>query len=197
MSPRTPEQFEAIREEKRSRILDAALHLFGTQGYNNTSISQIAKKADISKGLIYNYFESKEAVVQEILNSGIDQMLNILDVNRDGYLEPAELESFIHEMFGQLEKNPEFWRLYFSILMQPDIYSMVREKVDELARPLMKMAIDYLSRAGFENPQGETMVFSALIDGIGLHYVMEPAEYPVEMVKNVLLKRYVEPFKDS
>src|SRR6056297_541095 len=113
MSPRTQKQFEAIREEKRSRILDAALELFGHEGYHNASISKIAEKANISKGLVYNYFESKEAIVREILNSGIDQILNLLDVNRDGVLDPEEIESFIDQMFQHLKENREFWMLYF------------------------------------------------------------------------------------
>ena len=65
MSPRTEEQFEEIRESKKNLIQEVALELFATRGYHSTSISMIAKEADISKGLLYNYFESKE----ELLNS--------------------------------------------------------------------------------------------------------------------------------
>jgi len=195
MSPRTPKQFEAIREQKRSRILDAALELFAHVGYHNASISKIAGKANISKGLVYNYFESKEAIVREILNSGIDQMLNLLDVNRDGVLDPDEIESFIDQMFKHLKENREFWMLYFNISLQPEIYPLVKEKIDELAQPLMNQAVSYFSRAGFENPQGETLIFAAQLDGIGFHYIMDPDEYPVEMVKKLLLERYVKPFK--
>ena len=195
MSPRTQKQFEAIREEKRARILDAALELFAHEGYHNASISKIAQKANISKGLIYNYFESKEAIVKEILNSGIDQMLNLLDVNRDGVLDPEEIESFIHNMFKHLKENREFWMLYFNISLQPEIYPLVKEKIDELAQPLMNQAVGYFSRAGFENPQGETLIFAAELDGISFHYIMDPEKYPVEMVKKLLLQRYVQPFK--
>ncbi|HRW21852.1 MAG TPA: helix-turn-helix domain-containing protein, partial [Bacteroidales bacterium] len=60
MSPRTPEQFEEIRLSKHKLILDTAMKLFASSGYHNTSISKIAKEAGISKGLIYNYFDSKE-----------------------------------------------------------------------------------------------------------------------------------------
>jgi len=197
MSPRTQKQFEAIREEKRSRILDAALELFGHEGYHNASISKIAEKANISKGLVYNYFESKEAIVREILNSGIDQILNLLDVNRDGVLDPEEIESFINQMFKHLKENREFWKLYFNISLQPEIYPLVKEKVDELAQPLMNQVVGYFSRAGFENPQGETLIFAAQLDGIGFHYIMDPEKYPVEMVKKMLLQRYVQPFKNT
>ena len=54
--PKTKEQNELIREEKRSHILKVALNVFGEEGYHASSINRIAKKAGISKGLIYTYF---------------------------------------------------------------------------------------------------------------------------------------------
>ena len=61
MSPRTPQQFEEIREEKMTLIMDIALEHFANEGYHTTTINHIARHAGISKGLMYNYFESKEA----------------------------------------------------------------------------------------------------------------------------------------
>ncbi len=63
MSPRTQEQFEEMRESRRQQIMDAALELFAQEGYSHCSISQLAGHAGISKGLMYNYFESKEALL--------------------------------------------------------------------------------------------------------------------------------------
>ncbi|MFO8235224.1 MAG: helix-turn-helix domain-containing protein [Bacteroidales bacterium] len=55
MSPRTEEQIRLIREKKKAEIREVALELFAEQGYYGASISKIAKRAAISKGLIYNY----------------------------------------------------------------------------------------------------------------------------------------------
>ena len=192
MSPRTQKQFEAIREEKRTRILDAALKLFGYEGYHSSSISKIARQAGISKGLVYNYFDSKEEIVQEIINSGIEEMLKILDPNHDGVLDADEIEYFIVEMFNHLQENKKFWKLYFSISLQPEIYPLFKEKVDELAQPILDMAVSYFRKKGFEDPEGETMIFGALLDGIGFHYIMDPENYPLEKVKNIIIERYVE-----
>ena len=70
MSPRTSKQFDKIRQQKKRLILDTSLELFAEKGFHATSISQIAKKAKISKGLIYNYFESKDDILNEISNEG-------------------------------------------------------------------------------------------------------------------------------
>lgn len=50
ISPRTEKQYEAIREKKKGKILNAVLELFGYGGYHNTTISKVTKKGGISKG---------------------------------------------------------------------------------------------------------------------------------------------------
>ena len=53
----------AKKDLTRTQILSAAADLFAEQGYEQTSIDEIAKKADIAKGTFYYHFESKEDVV--------------------------------------------------------------------------------------------------------------------------------------
>lgn len=58
------EKREKISQERRHAILNAALSLFDDKGYANTTISDIARQADMSNGLIYHYFSSKEAILR-------------------------------------------------------------------------------------------------------------------------------------
>ena len=62
MVKRTSEQ----AEETRRAILDAARHLFETQGYPRTSIANIVEAAGISKGALFHHFASKDALFFEI-----------------------------------------------------------------------------------------------------------------------------------
>lgn len=55
------------RRASTERLLDAALHLFVSQGYRSTNLEQIAGDAGLSKGSVYFYFGSKEAVLLELL----------------------------------------------------------------------------------------------------------------------------------
>ncbi len=124
MSPRTPQQYEEIREEKKTLIMDVALKHFATEGYHNTTISQIAKHAQISKGLMYNYFSSKEDLLSEIINRSTEEISRYFDPDRDGYLTEEEFELFIRKLFLILREKLSFWRLFYQFLMQKD----VREK---------------------------------------------------------------------
>jgi AcrR family transcriptional regulator len=64
--PRTKEAFEAMRETTRGKIEAAALSLFARKGLSVT-IDEIAKKAGLSKGLLYSHYPSKEALISELI----------------------------------------------------------------------------------------------------------------------------------
>ena len=75
--------FEKRRESKKEAILSSALALFKEYGYNKVTIVEIAKKASVSQVSIYNFFESKENLKQELLkkllNDHFIETINILE----------------------------------------------------------------------------------------------------------------------
>ena len=66
------------KEDRPEEILNAALALFTEKGFAATRMDDVAKQASISKGTLYNYFDSKEnifhAVVQEMISPEIDKV---------------------------------------------------------------------------------------------------------------------------
>jgi len=56
------------KEKRRQEILEYSLELFITKGFHNTKISDIAKGLNISTGLLFNYFDSKESLYDELIN---------------------------------------------------------------------------------------------------------------------------------
>lgn len=121
MSPRTPKQFEAIREEKMTLIMDTALQHFAGEGFHSTTISHIAKHAGISKGLMYNYFRSKEELLEALINRSVSEVYNSFDINHDGFLSEDEFEFFIRQTAKILVEKKNIWRLFFQLLMQNDV----------------------------------------------------------------------------
>ena len=61
-------------EVRKQEILDTALKLFGENGYEKTSITDIAKAIGVAQGLCYRYFPSKEA----LFDSAIEQYADVL-----------------------------------------------------------------------------------------------------------------------
>src|SRR5512137_796347 len=116
MSPRTPQQFKEMREEKMTLIMDVALEHFANEGYYRTTISHIARHARISKGLMYNYFESKEALLRAIVHKSVNEIYHNLDIDKDGYLSNEEFEIFVRKLDKMLKEKKYFWRLLFQLL---------------------------------------------------------------------------------
>src|SRR3954452_25553207 len=53
-------------EANRQALLDAAIELFGTAGFDATSVQSIVERARVTKGGFYHHFESKQALLHEI-----------------------------------------------------------------------------------------------------------------------------------
>jgi AcrR family transcriptional regulator len=160
MSPRTPKQYEEIREEKIALIMDTALEHFANNGYYATTISHIAKHAGISKGLLYNYFESKEALLKAIIHKSIAEVYNYFDIDRDGYLTEEEFEFFIRKADIMLKEKRSFWRLFFQLLMQDDVRDQFQKSF---------LGTDSLIRSGIE--PGENLTTAQIMEIITDYFI--------------------------
>jgi AcrR family transcriptional regulator len=182
MSPRTPKQFREIREEKRTLIMDTALEHFAREGYHFTTINHIAKHAGISKGLMYNYFESKEVLLAEIIRRSVNEIYRNLDPDSDGILTPDEFEFFVGKFANLLVEKRSIWMLFFQMMFQNDVrdvflsnFQLNKETVNEetgakfLSR-ISKLFSDYFDRKkdlmpGSYDPEKEMNLFLLTMKG--------------------------------
>lgn len=192
MSPRTEEQFREIREAKRILIKQAALELFATEGYYATSVSMIAAKAGISKGLMYNYYESKEDLLREIFQDGIEKITSLIDPDHDGMITHAEFRYLIEETFRMISENRVFWSLYFSVIPQPGVMKIVRKEISRIYQDIYQILTGYFNHMGYKDPESEAMIFGSMLDGISLNYLLNPDFYPLDKVKKKLIEIYIE-----
>jgi len=72
-APASPGRLERRKARTRAAILEAASALFHEQGFEDTSIQQIAERADTGVGTLYGYFPSKEALLREVLRASRDE----------------------------------------------------------------------------------------------------------------------------
>jgi len=190
MSPRTPEQFEEIREGKMHLIMEVALELFANEGYYVTSISKIAKKAGISKGLMYNYFESKEHLLKVITLDGLNEILESFNPNQDKTLTKEEFIYFIRKSTEMIKMQMNFWKLYFSLMAQPQVLRVLGEDFMSSFDQYFKLFGDYFNSQGFKDGYAEVRFFVAMLDGITLHYILDPENFPYEQVVERIINIY-------
>ena len=190
MSPRTRIQFEQIREKSRKAIMDSALQLFAQNGYHQTSVQRIAQRANIAKGLIYNYFNSKEALLEAVIIEGMRLLKSYFAVIFQEKTPELKLISIIDSLFEIMLEDPLFWRLYFAILMQPDLPLKIKNIFADFINDFFQILENIFRQIGVADPVAEARIFAAIGDGIILHYWLSEKKYPLKQVKQLLLKKY-------
>jgi len=122
-----------IREKKkkktRTAILDAALNLFTRQGYENTSISQLAQAAGIGKGTVYGYFETKSEIFLAFCENQLAFVYQELaeKSHPDIPLIQKLLTLFMGE-FRFVSRNKEFGRIMLRETVFPKELTVERSK---------------------------------------------------------------------
>lgn len=92
----------------REAIMDAAMHLFGKQGYNGTSMRDIARTVGVLPGSLYAHIASKEALLVEIVDDGIHRFLAAVRPHVESDVTPAEkLRSMVIAHLAVVADNPE------------------------------------------------------------------------------------------
>ncbi|HEX7555078.1 MAG TPA: TetR/AcrR family transcriptional regulator [Leptolinea sp.] len=129
-------------EDRREQILSAASAVFAEKGYQRATTREIADKADVSEGLIYSYFESKDhlllAILEKLSNSGFDELIyedSAKTINQDvlrktlqirhGFLD--EMDPMMRATMGEAITNNHFREHYVDVLVKPALEAMEKE----------------------------------------------------------------------
>jgi len=190
MSPRTHTQWEEIRGKSREKILNAAISLFSSIGYFSTSVSKIAQKAGVSKGLLYNYFDSKDQLLVAIVKKTLGLIEKAFDISTDEHNPNEALIILMENMFKIIETHQGFLRMIIPLSMQirefEFINKMIFSKYDESVK---KMSI-LLEKMEYKNPEDEARIIIAGLDGIMYQYLVLGDNLPYEKIKNGLINKY-------
>ncbi|WDM23636.1 TetR/AcrR family transcriptional regulator [Paenibacillus polymyxa] len=121
-----------IQGDKYAAILDAAYTIFGTKGFYESKISEIAEQAGVAKGTVYLYFKSKEQLFTAVTRRDCEQYLAEMQsalINRtlgEGLLRMANLH--LHYYF----KRKQHTKLFFMTPnSDPDLMEFMREFIQD------------------------------------------------------------------
>ncbi|MGB2740378.1 MAG: TetR/AcrR family transcriptional regulator [Cognaticolwellia sp.] len=73
----------AIAQARRDQVLSAAADCFRRKGYHGAGMAEISRTAGMSAGHIYNYFDSKEAIIESIIEKDMEEMFSIFQQFED------------------------------------------------------------------------------------------------------------------
>ncbi|PYL46102.1 MAG: hypothetical protein DMF40_13795 [Verrucomicrobia bacterium] len=168
--------------DRRSQILDAALVCFAKHGFHQASMHDISAEAGISVGLIYRYFENKEAVIaamadrhkreiQEVLERAREaptllESLEILFTAHCCENSPKVLSAFVVDLYAEASRNPQVANLVRDVLQ-----TSMDGVTDLIARsPEGKNA------AGGLTPKELSELIFAVARGMLMYDVLQPQE---------------------
>ena len=175
MSPRTVEQTQRIKDERRELILRAARAVFARKGLAATKISDIAAAAGVSYGLVYHYFPGKEAVYTALVEIAVRGALRVTAhaLERDG--TPWDRLRWLCEvMLAGVREEPE----HLLVILQaytgegiPEPARAALARYGEQIRQDLTELIRQGQRAGqvaAGDPDELTLTYFATIQGLAL-----------------------------
>lgn len=174
------------REEKnqqtRRRIMDSALAEFSKQGYGASSINTICAAQDISKGIVYHYFETKDALFLACVAECFQRLTEYIRANMSEREDAGvRLEEYYAIRGRFFRSHPVYQRVFCEAVVSPP--SHLRGEVQERKREFDSLNIQILERLLAPLPlrpgisKADVMeTFRQFQDFISVHYQMSNTE---------------------
>lgn len=191
MAPKTSEQFEKIRQLRKAELTEAAMELFANNGFAGTSISSIAKKAGVSKGLVYNYFKSKEELVKEIVMAGIKAIVKEMDFDFTQKITREKMIELLDKNLNLIQQNGDYWKLYLAVISQPAVIVLVKDEIFKVIGSFFEAIAGYYEEKGVKNPLAYGYLLGAILDGIGLDSLFDPEHYPFKEIREIIIEKLI------
>jgi AcrR family transcriptional regulator len=147
--------------EAHQAILDATLSLLSTQGFETMSIEEVAARAGVGKTTIYRWWDSKEALALEALQSLYarwpiidtgnlrhDLIAMCEDFTRLLEEDEPRLECLTFKLLGDLKTHPELFQMFYSRIMEPRLHLFSQMIKRAQARGELRQDLDPLVLSG-------------------------------------------------
>ncbi len=178
-----------MRPQKgKQKIFTAAMTLFESQGYFATTVEQITTEAGVSKGLVYNYFKSKDELLVGLIDDATDKMASVAKTFDSGDSMEESLLLFVDNYFSFLRNERQFLKLQLTLALMPELNEVVSKPQKQRSALLLKMVHGWFSRAKVAESKSKARLLLAMLDGIALHYLFIYDRYPLTSMKSQLMQ---------
>lgn len=170
--------------QKKRKILRAALQLFGQYGYHSISTAQIASQAEVSEGLIFRHFGSKQGLLEYLYQEMGEKMTSIFQPILDS-TDPKEVlrQSIVFPFKHLIGADENYWRLSFRLKWQEGF------DASQLLQPWRERVIHAFAALGYAEPQLETQLLERTIDGIAAKILQHGINSQLPL-RDFLLQKY-------
>ena len=182
------------KEQRRALILESALDLFIRKGYGETKIADIAMAANMSMGLLFHYFDSKENLYEELIRIGCASLR--LDFSSSEASPLSAFKSYAEDIFDMIAASPSAAKMFVLMesaqhldILTPELRKMLSE-ADKLIKDSVPLIVlgQELGEIRAGDPEALAVAFWCSIQGIAQHSALYPrAHLPnADMVLSLL-----------
>ena len=191
MSPRTTAQSEQMRATAVASILKAAQEVFGERGFFGGSTDEVARRAGVSKGLVFNYFKTKDDLLEALLEQHLSYALSVWESDPPSGTPEERLTQIFDRTVDHVLAQVNSYRLYYSLLFHPGVNPAL-----QAAAQRVKYRVAAYYAMLIETFSGDTtraVLFQASMNGIVQFLILQPdlqqrrEEFPIAAMRERLI----------
>jgi AcrR family transcriptional regulator len=170
-------KFRRRAEARPDEVLDAALALFVEKGFASTKVEEIAARAGLSKGAVYLYFPSKEALLEGLVKRAVLPIANnALNAVEHFSGDPRLVISMVLKMVAQRLSDPKTIAIPRLIIREavhfPALAQMYRREVLDRVLPVLEKLLATGIAEGYLRPVDPSLSVRSLVGPMVLHMLM-------------------------
>lgn len=173
------ETFNNLPDEKRDRVIAAAIEEFADNPYRSASISSIVKKADIAKGSFYQYFEDKKAFYRYLVTYATEEKLTIIKAlpgpNPSSDIFGYIRWQFLAQVYFELHR-PQLAKLLYRAFIEEIPFPVMAEELrrkgtTQFFKQLLTQGVVHGSVSPWVDPDVAAFVTEAIFYQFGRYFI--------------------------
>lgn len=177
--------------DTKTKVLDAAEHVFSANGYGNSSLEKVAEYAGLSKGAVYWHFSSKQDLFLALLDRNYELQLRVLPAQIERILSADDARTALSDWFESqltcLMTGDEHSMLFLEFVVssrEPQVRELLHNRHERLMKQVGELIRAMQHRGLLSNdtdPYSTAKMIDALLKGIFIEWLMDPR--PEELKK--------------
>jgi len=176
-----------LAAERKSQIINATIDCIARYGYNNFSMQDVARIADVSKGIIHYYFLNKEDLMMAVLDRVAGDIESLLAGITERTQDPVEqLRQLIRICFDIVRQKREYYCINMDFWTQINQKEKVRLAVAKhyakfrgATASIVQSGVDAGVFKSIDSAHAASVII-AIVDGISLQWLFEEASFPYD-----------------
>jgi TetR/AcrR family transcriptional regulator len=152
-------------EDNRSRILQCAVELFASRGFDAVGVQEVADAAGLKKPTLYHYFGSKGGLLKTLLDENFAELFATIEQVEYLWSVAIRLETLAKAYFDFAAKHPTFYRMQLSMWFAPSAseafkaISAINERQQQILEAIfLRAAVDHGNMRGRQRAYAATFL---------------------------------------